>query len=93
MDIYNEFDKYIILNQVHRVNVIKEPKTPEDHAYNKRAQDFLHLLHRVRDVEMTKEDYYNLVKRKKSNLSLSERMKFTDAPVLMDFRKETTKNQ
>ena len=53
---------------------------------------FLKLLHRVRDVEFSLEDYYNLVKRKKSNLSLAERMKFHDAPVLMDFRKEGTKN-
>ena len=66
LEIYNEFDKYVILNEVHRVKVIKDPKTPEDHAYNERAKDFLHLLHRVRDVEISKEDYYKLVKRNKS---------------------------
>ena len=40
LGIYEEFDKYIILNEVHRVNVIKNPKTPEDHAYNQRARVF-----------------------------------------------------
>ena len=62
LGIYEEFDKYIILNEVHRLNVIEDPKTPEDHSYNQRAYDFLKLLHRVRDVELSMEDYYNLVK-------------------------------
>ena len=60
LQIYSEFDKYIILNQVHRVNIIKDPQTQEDHDYNERAQNFLHLLHRVRDLEISQEDYYRL---------------------------------
>ena len=92
LQIYEECDKYIILNNVHRINVIENPKSQEDIDYNVRAQEFLRLLHRLRDLEISKEDYYKLCKRKKSDLSFAERKKFEDAPVLMDFRRETAKN-
>ena len=92
LQIYEECDKYIILNNVHRINVIKNPKSQEDIDYNVRAQEFLRLLHRLRDLEISIEDYYKLCKRKKSNLSFAERKKFEDAPVLMDFRRETATN-
>ena len=49
LQIYEECDKYIILNNVHRINVIKTPKSQEDIDYNVRAQEFLRLLHRLRD--------------------------------------------
>ena len=92
LNIYSEFDKYIILSQVHRVNIIKDPTTQEDIDYNERANHFLQVLHRIRDLNLTEEDYYWLCKRKKSSLTLQERSRFTDAPVLMDFRRVTATN-
>ena len=47
---YNSFDKVIILQTVHRLKQIAEPVTPADHEYNARADRFLEILHRVRDM-------------------------------------------
>ena len=70
----------------------KNPKTQEDIDYSMRAQDFPILLRRLRDLEISLEDYYKLCKRNKSNLPFAERKKFEDAPVLMDSRRETDTN-
>ena len=52
----------------------------------------MEVLHRLRDLKWTLEDYYWLCRRKRSMLSLPERQKFHDAPVIMDFRRETMRN-
>ena len=57
LQVYEEFDKFIILDEVHRLDVIKNPQTQEDIDYNVRAQDFLMMLKRLRDLEITLEDY------------------------------------
>ena len=57
-DIYNLFDKVIILQTVHRLRQIENPQTPDDHAYNARADQFLTTLHRVRDLSLTAGDYF-----------------------------------
>ena len=49
-------------------------------------------MHRLRDLEWTLEDYYWLCRRKLSMLSLAERQRFHNAPVIMDFRKQTLNN-
>ena len=66
--------------------------TDADHAYNDRATQFMNVLHKLRDLRWTMKDYYWLVQRKRSRLSLSERNWFLDAPCIMDFRKDTEKN-
>ncbi len=48
-DIYNEFDKVIVLQTTHRLAYVENPETPEDQAYNDRADKFLAVLHSVRD--------------------------------------------
>ena len=51
------------------------------------------MLHRVRDLQLTHSDYNWLCKRKRAAInSLSEKAKFVDAPVLMDFRRATEEN-
>ena len=57
-----------------------------------RALHFVQVLRRLRDLRWTLEDYYWLCKRKKSKLSLQERVTFHNAPVIMDFRRITEKN-
>ena len=57
---YEEFEKYMILNNVHRINVIKDPQTQEDFDYNQRARSYLHLLHRLRELEISIIYYHTL---------------------------------
>ena len=76
----------------HRLATIACPATEAERAYNDRADRFVQLLHRLRDLEWTAEDYFWLCKRKGSQLALMERKKFADAPVLMDFRRATQDN-
>ena len=57
-DICNLFDKVIILHTVHRLRQIENPQTPDDHAYNVRADQFLATLHRVRDLTLSAGDYF-----------------------------------
>ncbi len=52
----------------------------------------LELLHRLRDLTWTLEDYYWLCKRKSSMVTFQERLRFRDAPVIMDFRRTTETN-
>ena len=91
-EIYAEFDKVIILQTAHRLAYIEDPETAEDHAYNDRADKFLEVLHRVRDLALSVEDYYWLCDLKRSKRTLSDRNAFKTAPVLMDFRRATTSN-
>ena len=82
----------IVLTTCHRLKTIDEPKSKEEHAHNDRADMFLQILHRLRDLKWTFQDYFWLCKRKKSNLSLTEILSFDDAPRIMDFRKATDQN-
>ena len=91
-DIFNLFDKVIILQTVHRLRQIEDPQTPSDHAYNARADQFLATLHRVRDLTLSAGDYFWLCNLKKSKRTLQEREAFKAAPILMDFRRATTAN-
>lgn len=92
LSVYAEFDEVIILTHVHRMSHIEEPKDATDIEYNNRATQYWDIMHRLRDYNMTLEDYYWLCKRKQSKLSLSERTFFQDAPILMDLRRMTEKN-
>ena len=92
LSVYAEFTKVIILTKAHRLTKVENPETEEDHAFNDRADRFVNVLRRLRDLEWTVEDYYWLCKRKRGYLSLREREAFADAPVIMDFRKQTEDN-
>jgi hypothetical protein len=75
-----------VLTKAHRQAGLENPKTTEDKAFNERAEKFVEVLRRLRDVEWTCEGYYWLCKRKRSQLSYAERKLLADAPVIMDFR-------
>ena len=92
MAIYADFHDVIVLNTAHRIQTVKDPTNEQECAYNARAQRFLEILHRLRDLEWTMEDYFWLCKRKKAQLSLRERAFFHDAPVIMEFRRATDDN-
>ena len=47
-------------------------------------------MNRLRDAELTEDDYYWLCKLKMSYKSLQETAAFKDAPILMEFRKENS---
>ena len=66
LEVYNSFDKVIILQTVHRLKQIENPITATDHEYNARADKFLEILHRVRDLTITAGDYFWLYSLKKS---------------------------
>ena len=63
-----------------------------DHIISKRADRYQDLLHRFRDLRWTIEVCYLLCKRKRGAVSLGERVRFRDVPVLMDFRRASTTN-
>ena len=92
LDIYQSIDKVVILNAVHRVHQIDNPQTEEEHDYNARAERFMEVLHRVRDLTLTEQDYFWLCGQKRSRKSLTEINRFKDAPMLMDYRRQTEAN-
>ena len=92
LDIYANFPQVILLTKAHRLTKIENPVSDEDHAFNERADRFVQVLRRLRDLDWTTEDYYWLRKRKRSQLSYAERALFADAPVILDFRKTTEEN-
>ena len=92
LELYNSFDEVIILQTVHRLKQIEKPTTASDHEYNARADRFLEILHRVRDLTLTAGDYFWLCNLKKSKKTLQEREAFKTAPVLMDYRRATAAN-
>ena len=61
---YAEFDEVIILTHVHRMSNIEEQKDATDIEYNNRATQYWDIMHRLRDYNMTLEDYYWLCKKK-----------------------------
>ena len=92
LTIYSEFVKVIILTKTHRLTMIDNPQTKEERAFNDRAQRFVQVLRRFRDLECTASDYYWLCERKRTKLKLHEREQFANAPVLMDNRQATENN-
>ena len=92
LHVYSEFTKVVVLTTAHRLTKVENPTTPAEFAFNDRADRFVQLLRRLRDLRWTVEDYFWLCKRKRSQLSLPEREEFAGAPVIMDFRRATDKN-
>ena len=68
LEIYSSFGSVNIPQTVHRLKQLEHPETPSDHAYNERADRFLSILHRVRDLQLTAEDYFWLCDLKKLSL-------------------------
>ena len=64
LSVYSEFAEVIILTKTHRLTKVENPTSPEEHAFNDRADKFVQVLRRLRDLEWTCEDYYWLCKRK-----------------------------
>ncbi len=91
-EVYASFTHVVVLDKCHRLSVIDEPRTEEDHRYNADALRFVQVLRRLRDLETTLEDYYWLCARKRSRLSFADRAGFSSAPVIMDFRRVTELN-
>ena len=92
LEVYGSFTKVVVLTKTHRLTMIDDPKSKEDFAFNDRAERFVKVLRRLRDLEWTCEDYYWLCNCKRSQLSYAERARFADAPVIMDFRRTTEDN-
>ena len=92
LEVYATFDQVVVLTTCHRLVKIDDPTTDAEHSFNDRAERFVQVLRRLRDLEWTAEDYFWLCKRKASQLALGERKLFADAPVLMDFRRATNDN-
>ena len=92
LEVYNSFRKVVVLTKTHRLTKIENPQTTADEAFNDRAERFVTVLRRLRDLDWTCEDYYWLCRRKRSQLSFAERARFADAPVIMDFRRTTEDN-
>ena len=95
LEVFSSFTAVIVLRTPQRVNLLSpvgRDLTPPEQDYNSRAERFLDVLHRLRDLTWTPEDYYWLCKRKKSAVPLGERLRFKDAPVLMEFRRTTEGN-
>ena len=93
LDVCASFTTVVILKTPHRIRQLcSDQLSHEDTAYNDRAQRFVEVQHRLRDLAWTPDDYYWLCKRKRSAVSLGERLRFKDAPVLMEFRRTTAGN-
>ena len=92
LKVYSAFVNVVVLTTCHRLVKIDNPSTDEERTFNDRAERFVQLLRRLRDLEWTAEDYFWLCKRKASQLALPDRKKFAGAPVLMDFRRATHDN-
>jgi hypothetical protein len=90
--VFASFDEVVVLTTCHRLVTIEEPVTDEEREFNARAERFVQVLRRLRDLEWTAEDYFWLCKRSAGQLTLPERRRFADAPVHMDFRKATEDN-
>ena len=71
---------------------IDNPKTAADREFNDRADRFVQVLKRLRDLNWTLEDYFWLCTRKRSQLRLQEQSRFNDAVIIMDFRRATHDN-
>ena len=92
LEVYSSFNKVIVLTKTHRLTMIQDPQTQAERDFNARAERFVSVLRRLRDLEWTCADYFWLCKRKRSQLSFAERASFADAPVTMDLRRSTEDN-
>ena len=92
LDIWQHFDDVIVLTAVHRLRTIESPTNDAEREYNSMALRWVECLRRVRNAELTLEDYFWLCERKRSKLSFAERAEFDAAPVIMDFRRTTETN-
>ena len=92
LSVYNTFDEVVLLTNVHRQSRFVTPTTPQEHAYNERSNTFWDIAGRLRDYNITMDDYFWLCKRKHAKLPLGERTFFSDAPILMEFRRTTDDN-
>ena len=95
LEVYSSFEMVVILQTPQRIRTHVQTNralTQAEKDYNDEAVRFLRILHRLRDLSWTVEDYYWLCKRKRSQVSLGERLRFKHAPVLMDFRRTTETN-
>ena len=93
LTVYGEFDKAVVLSNVHRLQTVGDADTPEKIAYNARCVTFSQIMHRLRDMTLTHADYFWLCKLKRSARSTQDRLFFQDAPVLMEFRRTTEANE
>ena len=93
LSVYDTFDEVVILTQVHRQSQHKDPgDDAEKLAYNERSQKYWDIIHKLRESDITVQEYMELCRRKHAYLKLSEKQFFMDAPVLMDFRRITDAN-
>ena len=93
LDIYAEFQEVIILQTVHRANLYANPTTDAERAYNDRGARFQSILTRLRNMDLTHDDYFWLCGLKRSTMSLEQRVAFKNKPVLMEFRRTTESNE
>ena len=70
---YNSIERVIVLTKIHRVSCIENPTTEEEIRHNDRANQFMQVLRKVRDLELTEEDYFWLTELKESKASLEKR--------------------
>ena len=89
LEVYRSCTKVVVLTGCHRLKTVEAPKTKAEEAYNDRAMRWVRTLRRLRDLTWTMEDYFWLCERKRSKLSFAERAGFTDAPIIMDYRRTT----
>ena len=94
--VYEEFTKVVVLSTAHRLKLQKLDRTQADpgiEAFDERCVRFREIMMRLRDMAITHEDYYWLCRLKRSRRSLTDRMFFRDAPVLMEFRRTTATSE
>ena len=92
LEIYSEFDNVVVLDTVHRLQCQELDRTEPDPgraAANDRCLRFREIMMRLRDMTLTTEDYFWLCRLKRSQRSADDRFFFQDAPILMEFRKQT----
>ena len=64
LKVYAGFDEVVLLTTVHRLRSVNKPVlTEEEKAYNSRAERFLRMLHGLRDLDWSLDDYYWLCER------------------------------
>ena len=77
---YNSIERVIVLTKIHRVSCIENPTTEDEIRHNDRANEFMQVLRKVRDLELTEEDYFWLTELKESKASMEKKILFADAP-------------
>ena len=86
----------MVLSTVHRLQCQRLDRTepdPQVVAANDRCNRYGEIMLRLRDMTLTHEDYFWLCRLKRSARSATDRMFFVDAPVLMEFRRNTAASE